>query len=177
MRKAYLIVGPESSGTRVVTRLFVEIGCVGGFTHHQPLDKFVQGGGGIEQHGEDARFVFRRSVPHNLSWPDLGDIDKRFKEHGCETLWIVLVRDWYALAHSKARQGHTKALDEAYGKLVPQYNHIFKCILENDLNYILLSTSLMFVHPVRALRRLEEMTGLTFRKDTPKDVEAKYAVY
>ena len=101
-RKAYLVVGPESSGTRIVTRLFVEAGCVGSFEHSQPLDKFLRlKRMTLDNYSESEKFVLRRSVPHGTKFPDLKHINDRFVANGCKTTWIILLREWTALALSR----------------------------------------------------------------------------
>jgi hypothetical protein len=174
-RKAYIVVGPESSGTRVVTRLLVEAGCVGVYSHKQPLDAFVKSGKySLDKHGEDAKFVLRRSIPHGTGFPDLKQIEDRFKSHGCATTWILILREWTALALSKVGQGHARSLDQARAAIQPQYYYIFNFIGEHRPNFIFVDTSFMFVNPDRALRRLEQGTGLKFNKKIINDADKKH---
>lgn len=63
MKRAVMVIGPESSGTRVVASILVAAGCAGESTHEQRFDWWPP--------TEDL-IVWRRSLPHRNEWPDLG---------------------------------------------------------------------------------------------------------
>jgi len=173
-KKAYLVVGPESSGTRLMTRLLIEAGCIGQASHNQPLDQVLKGKADLSKHSEESRFVFRRSVPHAGHMPDLSRIDTRFRECGCQTFWIVMFREWAAMARSKVHQGHQNKREDAECRVVPQLTHIFRFLVEHRPDFIIIDSSLMFIAPERALKQLEAVTGFNFRKEIINDADAKH---
>ncbi len=71
---AVLVVGPESSGTRLVTRILVRAGCAGDDNHVQWLDWNPPDG--------QTPIVWRRSLPHDKSWPDLGEMVRGLRLQG-----------------------------------------------------------------------------------------------
>lgn len=94
-KRAFIVIGPESSGTKFLTRLFLRAGCEGDPWHEQRLDN----------HDPDTDLiVFRRSYPHAGRWPDLPAIVERFMELGFDVRLIVIIRSMqFALA---SRQQH-----------------------------------------------------------------------
>ena len=70
MKRAFLVLGAESSGTRLVTRLLIAAGCHGDGGHQQPFDKWQAASSPFD--GKDP-IVWRRSYPwteYHL-WPNL----------------------------------------------------------------------------------------------------------
>ena len=65
-KRAVLVVGPESSGTRLITNILVRAGHVGSAEHGQRLDWSTPTG--------QTPIVWRRSLPHMKVWPDLGEM-------------------------------------------------------------------------------------------------------
>lgn len=96
-KRAFIVVGPESSGTKFLTRLFLRAGCEGDPWHEQRLD----------HHDPDTDLiVFRRSYPHAGQWPDLPAIVERFKGLGFEVRLIVIVRSLqFTLASRRQHAG------------------------------------------------------------------------
>lgn len=42
MKKFFFVVGPESAGNRLTTRILCESGCFGNFDHYQVLDSLLR---------------------------------------------------------------------------------------------------------------------------------------
>jgi len=59
MFDAFLVVGGESTGTRLVTEVLIALGCHGDSGHKQRLDTDIDKGEDIPM-----PFVWRRSMPH-----------------------------------------------------------------------------------------------------------------
>jgi len=174
MKKAFLVVGPESSGTKLVTQLFCMAGCAGDFEHKQRLDDFVVGGlFPREMKGKD--IVFRRSVPHGGEFPDLLAIERKFKEREYEIGWVVIFRDWYANICSAPKYGHKRSIREAQNRLPEEWKYIAGYIPKFENFYFLLSSQL-FVKPRRALFGLSVWAGLGLIQHSSiiKDADEKY---
>lgn len=165
MKRFYGIVGPESSGTKIITALFVKAGCFGdGPQHEQRIDKVISGSESLESIGikPENDIVLRRSVPYGASWPDLIVINNLFVSKGYQPLWIILLRDWTCNVQSKIKQNHKKDKDTANRYLFEEIKVIFKQVLSMNVPFYVLNTSLLFERKRQALIRLEEITGLSF---------------
>ncbi len=166
MKRFYGIVGPESSGTKIVTALFVKAGCFGdGPQHEQRLDKFIFGPESLESLGVKSEddIVLRRSVPYGSSWPDLCYINHLFTNvYGYQPLWIILLRDWTCNVFSKIKQKHKTDIDTANRFLFKEIREIFSQVLSMKVPFFVLNTSLLFERKERVLIRLSEITGLKF---------------
>ena len=110
MKRAFFVIGAESSGTRVLTRAFISAGCWGNGEHIQRLDarpKFDV---------FPALIVFRRSLPHfhePTEWPDVGEIQENIKKAGYELTTVAIMRDSEITALSQIRNQHISDLEEA----------------------------------------------------------------
>ena len=104
--RAYLILGPESSGTRLMAKILIKAGCLGTDDHVQSFD--------TEDLPEPTQpIVWRRSVPHGEDWINIANMVYRMEEAGyCVTI-IITNRDWYAMGLSQVRQGHANTFDTA----------------------------------------------------------------
>lgn len=165
MKRFYGIVGPESSGTKVVTALFVKAGCFGdGPQHEQRLDKVVFGPESLQSIGvkPEDDLVLRRSVPYGADWPDLKFINNLFTGLEYSPLWVILLRDWACNVRSKIKQGHKKDAETANSFLSKEIRYMFVQVLEMNAPFFVLNTSLLFERKEQALTRLSEMTGLKF---------------
>lgn len=121
---AYLILGYESSGTRMLTEVLVRAGIWGQYTHMQEMDDLIF-------KGRPNRIVFRRSLPHNRIWPNIVEIIERIRLTGYQVIPIVIVRDRYACARSQVRHKHVETLGEAYDHM----NYAAGLILTTLCNY------------------------------------------
>lgn len=114
MVKAILVTGPEGSGTRLLTRLVIECGYAGDAGHVQRWDD-------LNFPPAKHPIVFRRSLPHGGSWPDLDDILGRWMALGYEPLVLATAREPVALARSQVAAGHVSSEDEARRHIYAAY--------------------------------------------------------
>jgi hypothetical protein len=117
--KAFLIVGPESSGTRMVTDALIRAGVFGQPGHTQELDN-------LDFSGRPDLIVLRRSVPHGDLWPDLSRVIRSMTEAGYAVSPIVTYRDKDYCVRSQLRAGHKATESEARTSYYWAYKHIFK---------------------------------------------------
>src|ERR1041385_4974691 len=106
LSKAFFVIGPESSGTRMMTQAFIACGVYGSGGHSQKLDKEGFDGG-------HELIVLRRSVPHGNNMPPIADLIKRMQEHGYEVHPVIILRDKDKCAASQVQRGHAKTNQEA----------------------------------------------------------------
>lgn len=109
--KAYLVLGPESSGTRLVTEVLINAGCIGSSDHIQPFD--------TNNFNGQSPIVWRRSIPHNAEWLNLKPILDKLS--GYQVTAVVVVRDWWYVAQSQLANGHAQSIEDAYLNLQNSY--------------------------------------------------------
>lgn len=120
-KRAFVVLGPESSGTRLTTQLLIDAGCYGDATHIQRLD--LQGAPAWAW-----SVVWRRSAPFCRSWPDLSALVNHVGALGYQVTAVVTVRDWYAMVQSQIRAGHVADEAQALAHIQRAYRLIFNSI-------------------------------------------------
>lgn len=141
MNKPYgfLVCGPESSGTRFVTALFIAAGCFGDDGHDQRVDRGLPPASG-------GPIAWRRSFPHGTYWPDTSYYLNALFDNGYNPVLVIVQRDWAAIAASQVRlrlaPNEVEAyirIKEAYRALAiahrHKYAHVEYLIYEALVNY------------------------------------------
>lgn len=128
--RAFLILGPESSGTRLLAEILVKAGCRGEYSHEQEFDKGSISGECI---------VWRRSVPHaQKHLPEFSDeVEKKLRDYDVHVL--VPTRGWHAMLMSQVRRGHVKGLDLAHKRTQRAYLDIFNFLGEVQWDFTVVS--------------------------------------
>lgn len=119
-------MGPESTGTRVLTQILISAGCAGDGGHEQRFDQHIP-----EPSKVESDIVWRRSAPHFNSeeMPLLDEMNKKLGGYSVEVL--ITSRSMYPTAMSQMR--HRKSLDtleKAYKRINRAYSHIFDQVTE-----------------------------------------------
>ncbi len=95
---AIFVVGPESTGTKLVTRLLIAGGAIGDGGDVQRFDTRACPGNQL--------CVYRRSLPHGGLWPNLDGIaDRLIRETGGLQI-VVTTREMYATTKSAVNHNH-----------------------------------------------------------------------
>ena len=165
MKRIFFVTGPESSGTRIVTRLLCLAGCEGDYEHEQRLDKFVYG---EESEISDAMkgneaLVFRRSIPHYPeARPDIIEIGNKFRLNGFEPYYILTMRDWGCNAASKKRVGHSLDFQSAKEVLIQEWGYISHMFVKFEKLVYIVLTSGLFRDPKRTINDLGTWLKIKF---------------
>lgn len=118
MKTAYFVMGPESSGTRMLTQAFISLGIYGDGGHNQRLDK------GFTDAPD--RIVFRRSLPHGKTWTRIHNFINRMKRAGYQSIVpILIVRDKETTALSQIKNKHVKSVEQSYTHIARAIDHIY----------------------------------------------------
>lgn len=133
MSKAYLVVGPESSGNRLMARLLIAAGCYGDGDMFQRLDDRIPTPEEIDQ-----PLVWVRSYPHGPNgekykrhWPDIYNLIEKLRERSWSSVTIVvMVRDMYCVISSQVAHGHALDHIEAAQRCTQAYFRIFQQLSE-----------------------------------------------
>jgi hypothetical protein len=172
MKRAFLVLGPESSGTRLLTSLLIAGGCAGDATHFQPFDN--------RDFGNADPIVWRRSYPWSIRrlWPDLGaDLLPRLERGGFTVQRaVVTMRDWYALAKSQVRHNHVSTESAALENIATAYREIFRQLHEHKIAARTVAYEAVTGFQERAVRPLLRELGLNREATLPpiRDESTKY---
>lgn len=149
--KAYLVLGPESSGTRMMTDIMIAAGCDGTSGHSQIWDAKPPDGNVI---------VWRRSIPHSGVWPDIARMVELLRGVGYTVMAVVMQRDWHTMTQSQIRDAqHAPDRDTALINIARAYVHIFDNITRARVPFVLAGYGDIVRNEgsVRALLRLLEL--------------------
>jgi hypothetical protein len=164
MKRAYLVVGPESSGTRFLTQLLVDAGCFGDGGHDQRLDKQGDPSRALVEETQlpkdDTPIVWRRSYPRGGQWVELSKPIAQLRGKGYEVWVVVATRDWFPMIRSQMKE-HAHVKDEAIGheNVRKAYRTIFEH-LPKDVPFVMASYESIARYRRRAIRRLLEALHL-----------------
>ena len=151
-KHAFLVMGPESSGTRLATRILIDAGCIGDPDHPQRWD--------AEQFAEQTPIVWRRSFPHAAQWPDIGRWVGLLREHDYSVRAIVTTRDPYAMAQSQVTVGHTGHAEASRRHIQEAYTRIFEGLGRNRVEFVVLSYEALVQRPGKVAGWLLRAMGL-----------------
>ena len=164
--RAFLVVGPESSGTRFLTSILIAGGCRGDSTHDQPFDNW--------QFANADPIVWRRSFPwteHHL-WPNIElDLLKPLRKHGyADIRAVVLARNWFSLWQSQVDPEKRHAADEAAAleNIGLAYQEIFTQLARATLPFLVVTYEALVFYQDRAARSLLRKLGLNEQAALPE---------
>lgn len=163
-KTAFLVLGPESSGTRVVTEILRSAGCDGDSGHGQRWDVMPPDGDKI---------VWRRSMPHAHNWPDLDAMHDKLDLLGYEVKIVVTTRDWKAMIKSQLGQ-HVPDERQGLANIQEAMRRIFEFIYRRNLDYIIMSYDAMVLNKHEYLKSLLSLFNLEYQEVEIRDENAKH---
>jgi LPS sulfotransferase NodH len=156
MKRAFLVLGAESTGTRLLTSQLLAAGCSGDASHEQPYDN------GEFENADP--IVWRRSFPWTVDrlWPDIGtDLLPLLHANGYSvTRALVTTRDWYAIAKSQVRQQHVSSEAAALKNVTIAYHEIFRQLAQHEVETLVVSYEAMTSYKELAVCKLLGELGL-----------------
>lgn len=176
-KRAFLVLGPESHGTHLVTDILLNAGCIGHAGNHvpwQPDNKELIRG--VKKPWEytfptdlqpwdrqlptvEDPIVWRRSIPHGKQWIDISDMINVLKERHYAVHVIVVTRDPFSAIHSQLKWRHVKKLEKGKANVSRAYLHIFQHLSRSKTPYTLVSYESLAFYP-KAQDFLLEQIGL-----------------
>lgn len=170
MKRAFLVFGAESSGTRLLTSILMLAGCSGDDGHEQRWDTLAPSGELV---------VWRRSFPHAREMPDIVAMADRLRLLGYSVLALVISRDWYATARSQVKAGHVPDVQMAEKNLSNAYPYIFRGLTAADCPWRGVSYESLASKSTRrmllvslSLGTTKEVDGLEFREENEKHYDS-----
>ena len=157
-KQAYIVIGPEASGTKYHTKLLIAAGCYGQSGNAQWVKDALDDNLTFEV----APVVLRLSCPHGGVWPDLQEYIWKLRSRGYVTHTIVCVRDAYCNVMSQATyQTHAFTRDHAQRKISEAYRRIFEGLIFAGTPFTMSSIEALCLGGDPARVKLIESLGLT----------------
>ena len=173
MHKVFLVLGPESSGNHLASKVLQTMGCY--WEEPQKLDLFLKKDG-INIGStitENKNLVLRRSVPYGKEWFDPISAREKFinrtKSHRTEykMYTIVLQREYMSTVLSNYYH-REYTIEDAKKKMIRAEKHISMYLSNGWLDpYWTLNVSLLLKDPEPAIKGLEIFTGLKWPEEIP----------
>jgi len=157
----YLVFGPESSCTRMMTRLLIQGGCRGQDTHKQAYDKKPP------KAEPGVKVVWRRSFPHLNRWPDIAEMVQMLRVSGYDLGQIrivVTVRDWWATRESQRKTGHVRDIPAAQRRTTEAYRRIFRGAFETGVQFLVVPVEALHVGGQPAIAAVYRQLGLPAKR-------------
>jgi len=110
MKLAVLVLGLESSGTKMLTKILIDNGFSGCADFNQPFDTKLE---------DHTLIVWRRSFPYgwrgspaDTTWPNLSDMIQQLKNKNYEIKVLVIQRDFIPMYKSQQFWHHVRTKKE-----------------------------------------------------------------
>lgn len=161
--KAFLVLGPESTGTRLMTQILISAGCQGDAGHFQKFDEYIP---------EVTPIVWRRSYPHFGNWPNLFVMLEELANYECHA--IVTVRHPHATERSQVANKHVKTTKIARENVSKAYQRIFMSLSTSGTPFTVIPFESLMLHPAQSQYALFEMLGLSGQPLAIRDENRKH---
>ena len=134
-KHAYLVIGAESSGNRMMVKALVSAGCYGDGDVEQRLDD-------LDFSNTPDRIAMLRSVPHGDDIPDLRGLAKLLIEAGYQVHPILMYRKTDFVVASQKAGGHGMRDDEVWEHIQMAHHlaHDLACCLGEKLLTVVYET-------------------------------------
>lgn len=167
-RTAYFVIGPESSGTKLVTKLLMNAGCFGSDEHQQPIDEALDNDTFFDRlfQGEE-KIVVRRSWPHGIDHkaPDVKGIFETLESKGYEVRFVVTMRSWPTMIESQIdAEQHASTRWEAYENIVDATTKIFYWIKRLKAPFIIVNYGDLLRNKTVTLHWMLNALGLEYER-------------
>jgi len=149
VKRAYLVLGPESSGTRWLTGLLIKAGCSGSDDHVQPWDTMLP--------ANEPLVAWRRSFPHGGEWPNVKHLVTALRARHYEITALVMTRDWFAMSRSQAQ---FQPAEDVADNIQRAYRQIFMGLTQTQTAFVVVSYEAALVHPAAFVNSLLGYLGL-----------------
>ena len=104
MKRAFFVVGPEASGTKMMRHALHLAGC---YYDAPDWDDAAKDDAGHNFDVPYKSIVFHRSIPHGrwpLIWPRLSMLRQNMEQAGYTVQPLLMVRDWHATVSSQIKR-------------------------------------------------------------------------
>ena len=156
-KTAYLVLGIEASGTRLVTRILLNSGALGQDSHAQNFDKEIPWADDVT-----STIVWRRSYPHGRFDVDLRLMTSRLASKGWSPHAFVIVRDAIPSTNAQAEALclSTQSELEALKENRRQFSRLFSELHALDIDYHVLTLEGLILNSLNVQTWLTTFPGL-----------------
>lgn len=165
--QAILVLGAESTGTRLVTRILLYAGCHGSDQGRQPFDREIPVPG-------RKPIVWRRSMPHAREFVEVGKLVTTLRDKGYRVAAVVTTRDWQAAALSQVAAGHVDNQTQAWRNLQQAYPLIFNALDVHYVPYVMVNYESLVMNSEAVITWLAGRFGLWIPTVEVYDGNAKW---
>lgn len=152
-KRAFLVLGPESSGNRMMAGILARSGCIA-----DPRDDGLGLWANIEpEHEPLVAIIF--SYPNGTNWPDIKNITWRLRNKGYLVWALVMNRDIQCVQKSQ-EVTRLKPAEIMMGNYQRAYRTIFQDIDALDLPYLVISYEAIVRRPVKYVEYILKMLNL-----------------
>ncbi len=164
-KRAFLVLGPESHGSHLVTDVLLNAGCVGHAGNHvpwQPENKVLIRG--IKRPWEyefptdlqpwdnrpptvETPIVWRRSLPHGKKWISLSQMARDLWSRGYQVRAVVVSRDTHSGLQSQLKWRHVKEPETGLANISKAYLHIFKHLQRSRIPFTVVNYESLALYP------------------------------
>lgn len=173
MKRAILCVGAESTGTRLMCRIFNQAGFYGKesgnyFDAHLPVEK--------------DKLVWHRTYPRDgygqgaRTWVEISKMVSPLKKAGFDVRAVVMSRDWHSIIQSQLRVKHTRSYDESWQRLQKAYPMIFQGLSEHNIQFVVVNYESLMIYGKPVIDNTMRMLDIEPPEiiETLKDGNKKY---
>lgn len=171
-KKCFLVVGPESSGTRLMTRLLMHWGCHGEGGHGQMFDSDVWWRHDPFMSFPD-KIVWRRSLPHGGIWPDFDMMLRRLETEHYEPHVVITIRSLRPMVRSQVNAGHVRHEVEGEFKVLQALSLITNFVITRKVTYSMVTYEGL-IHQPKLAKALARELRLNYRPFKFMDANAKH---
>jgi hypothetical protein len=147
MTRGFLLVGPESSGTKLTAELLRRAGC--------RSVQIVGGDDGPDLPLDGRPPLVRRSFPHGVEWFTVRQLVALIDAADIQV--VITSRDWFTMVDSQVARGLAADRGTAADKIRRAYREIFAGVAELGLPYLLSSYEALTSQPRYAERLLQTL--------------------
>jgi len=132
-RRAFFVIGPESSGTKMMAQILIRCGCKGSSGDNQLMADLN------EAAKSECNIVVRFSFPHMRVWPDFEYTVNKYRQFGFEVIALVMSRSWWVMMESQTKRGHVKDQTAALSNIQRAYYLMFHQMDKAGVNFLIVS--------------------------------------
>jgi hypothetical protein len=152
-KRAFVVMGPPSSGTRLMTRILIAGGCDGDGDHVQRWDDELPTGDLI---------VIRRHQPTGRlpEWAEShGNIITALQAHDYTVIGVIISRDWFCTVRSQILAPHVPNIEIGRQLNMGCWRNIF-LNLPDDLDYEIVSYESIMMRPYKVIHQFYDRWNL-----------------
>lgn len=154
-KKAFLVIGPPSSGTRLMTRILMTCGCTGDGGHEQRFDN---------KEPTDPVIVIRRHHTRERLPPYSQHEDwiRSLDDLGYRVTLIFITRDKFATIKSMLLAPHARNWEEGEKWINLSWKVTFEDIITYHVRFEVISYEAILARPLNFVAALANRYGLNF---------------